>query len=80
MMLFLPDLINLSKMDAILGDTDKFLELGDLSFDDTQRTESKQQKRFLELYKSKLIIEGDLWIYSSNWSAETENVWITKNS
>ena len=45
----------LSKMDAILGDTDKFLKLGDLSFDDTQRTENKLQKRFLELYKSKLI-------------------------
>ena len=45
----------LSKMDAILGDTDKFLKLGDLSFDDTQRTENKLQKRFLELFKSKLI-------------------------
>ena len=45
----------LSKMDAILGDTDKFLKLGDLSFDDTQRTENKLQKRFLGLFKSKLI-------------------------
>ena len=45
----------LSKMDAILGDTDKFLKLGDFSFDDTQRIENKLQKRFLELYKSKLI-------------------------
>ena len=45
----------LSKMDVILGDTDKFLKLGDLSFDDTQRIENKLQKRFLELYKSKLI-------------------------
>ena len=45
----------LSKMDAILGDTDKLLKLGDLSFDDTQRTENKLRKRFLEFYKSKLI-------------------------
>ena len=45
----------LSKMDVILGDTDKFLKLGDLSFDDTQRTENKLQKHFLELFKSKLI-------------------------
>ena len=45
----------LSKMDAILGDTDKFLKLGDLSFDDTQRIENKLQKRFLEFHKSKLI-------------------------
>ena len=44
----------LSKKAAILGDTDKFLRLGDLSFDDTQRIENKIQKRFLELYKSKL--------------------------
>ena len=44
----------LSKMDVILGDMDKFLKLGDLSFDDTQRTENKLQKRFLELFKSKL--------------------------
>ena len=45
----------LNKMYAILGDADKFLKLGDLSFDDTQRTENKLQKRFLELFKSKLI-------------------------
>ena len=38
-----------------LGDTNKFLKLGDLSFDDTQRTENKLQKHFLELFKSKLI-------------------------
>ena len=44
-----------SKMDAILGDTDKFLKLGDLSFDDTHRIENKLQKRFLDLFKSKLI-------------------------
>ena len=37
-----------SKMDAILKDTNKFLKLGDLSFDDTQKIENKQQKRFLE--------------------------------
>ena len=45
----------LSKMDAILGDTEKFLKLGDLSFDDTHRIENKQQKRYLELFKSKLM-------------------------
>ena len=45
----------LSNMDAIPGDTDKFLKLGDLSFDDTQWIENKLQKRFLELYESKLM-------------------------
>ena len=45
----------LSKMDAILGDPDKFLKLGDLSFDDTHRIENKLQKLFLELLKSKSI-------------------------
>ena len=45
----------LSKMDAILGDTDKFLKLGDLSLDDTYNIENKLQKHFLELFKSKLI-------------------------
>ena len=44
-----------SKMDAILEDTNKFLKLGDLSFDDTQKIENKLQKRFLELFRSKLI-------------------------
>ena len=44
-----------SKMDAILEDTNKFLKLGDLSFDDTQKIENKLQKLFLELFKSKLI-------------------------
>ena len=36
-----------SKMDAILEDTNKFLRLGDLSFDYTQKIENKSQKRFL---------------------------------
>ena len=44
-----------SKMDAILEDTNKFLKLGDLSFDDTQKIKNKLQKRFLELFRSKLI-------------------------
>ena len=42
-------------MDAILEDTNKFLTLGDLSFDDTQKIENKLQKHFLEIFKSKLI-------------------------
>ena len=42
-------------MDAILEDTNKFLKLGDLTFDDTQKIENKLQKRFLELFRSKLI-------------------------
>ena len=42
-------------MDAILGDTNKFLKLGDLSFDDTQKLENKLQKRFLELFRRKFI-------------------------
>ena len=42
-------------MEVILGDTGKFLKLGGLSFDDTERTENKLQKYFLELFKSKLI-------------------------
>ena len=44
-----------SKMDAIMEDTNKFLKLGDLSFDDSQKIENKQQKRFLGLFRSKLI-------------------------
>ena len=36
------------KMNAILDDTNKFLKLRDLSFDDTQKLENKLQKRFLE--------------------------------
>ena len=47
----------LSKIDAILWDTDKFLKLGDLSFDDTHKIENKLLKRFLELFKSKLILK-----------------------
>ena len=44
-----------SKMDAILEDTNKFLKLGDLSFDDTQKLENKLQKPFLELFRRKFI-------------------------
>ena len=46
-----------SKMDAILEDTNKFLKLGDLSFDDTQKLENKLQKRFLELFRRKFILK-----------------------
>ena len=46
-----------SKMNAILEDTNKFLKLGDLSFDDTQKLENKLQKRFLELFRRKLILK-----------------------
>ena len=42
-------------MDAILEDTNKFLKLGDLSLDDTQKIENKLQMRFPELFRSKLI-------------------------
>ena len=45
----------ISKMNAILDDTNKFLKLGDLSFDDTQKLENKLQKHFLELFKRKFI-------------------------
>ena len=67
MILFLPHLIKvagvvilnkayyLSKMDAILGETGKFLKLGDLTFHDTHKIEKKLQKCFHELFKSKLI-------------------------
>ena len=41
----------IGKMNAILKDTDKFLKLGDLSFDDTQKLENKLQKRFLESFR-----------------------------
>ena len=43
-----------NKMDAILEDTNKFLKLGDLYFDDTQKLENKLQKRF-ELFRRKFI-------------------------
>ena len=44
-----------SKMDAILEDTNKFLKLGDLSFDDAQKLENKLRKHFLELFRRKFI-------------------------
>ena len=45
----------IGKINAILEDTNKFLKLGDLSFDDTQKLENKLQKRFLELFRKKFI-------------------------
>ena len=33
-------------MNVILDDTDKFLKLGDLSFDDTQKLENKTTETF----------------------------------
>ena len=45
----------IGKMNAILDNTDKFLKLGDLSFDDSQKLENKLQKRFLELFRRKFI-------------------------
>ena len=45
-------------MDAILEDTNKFLKLGDLSFNDTQKLENKLQKCFLELFRRKFILKG----------------------
>ena len=69
----------LSKMDAILGDTNKFLKLGDLSFDDTHRTENKLQKHFLELFKSKFISK-EIYEFIRPVGSATENIWITKNS
>ena len=43
-------------MNVIFDDTDKFLKLGDISFDDTQKLENKLQKRF----RKKKYIEGGL--------------------
>ena len=45
----------IGKMNAILDDTDKFLKLGDLSFDDTLKQKNKLQKCFLELFRRKFI-------------------------
>ena len=68
----------ISKIDAILGDSSKFLKLGDLSFDDTQKLENTQA--FPWDIQKKIYIEGGLWIYSSSRLAETKDVWIAKNS
>ena len=46
-----------SKMDAILEDANKFLKIGDLTFDDTQKLENKLQKHFLELFRRKFILK-----------------------
>ena len=45
----------IGKRNAILEDTNKFLKLGDLSFDNTQKLENKLQKRFLKLFRRKFI-------------------------
>ena len=45
----------ITKMANILGDTTKFLKIGDLSFDDTTKLGIKLQMRFLELLKKKII-------------------------
>ena len=45
----------IGKMNTILDDTDKFLKLGPLSSDETQKLESKLQKRFLGLIRRKFI-------------------------
>ena len=45
----------IGKMNAILDDTDKFLKLGNLSFDDTQKLGNKLQKCFLKLFRRKFI-------------------------
>ena len=58
-------------MDASLGDTSKFLKLGDLSFDDTQKLENKLQKRFFELFRRKFISKE---VYEIIRLAETKNV------
>ena len=66
-----------TKIANILDGTTKFLKLGDLSLDDTHKLEIKLQKRFLELFKKKIISRE---VYNpSHWLSETKNVWITKN-
>ena len=45
----------ITKMITILDNTTKFLKIGDLSFDDTQKLEIKLQKQYLELFKKKFI-------------------------
>ena len=45
----------LAKWMLFLEDTNKFLKLRDLSFDDTQKLENRLQKRFLELFRRKFI-------------------------
>ena len=59
-------------MNAILEDKDKFLKLGDLSFDDTQKLENKLQKRFSRVIREKIHIEGGLRVYSSSRIADPE--------
>ena len=44
-------------MDAILEDTNKFLKLGDFSFDESQKLENKLQKRLLELFRRKFTLK-----------------------
>ena len=69
----------IKKMATILNDTAKFLKLGDLSLDDTHKLEIELQKRFLELFRKK-VISREVWVNPSHRLAETKNVWITKNS
>ena len=45
----------ITKMATILDDNAKFLNLVDLSLDDTDKLEVKLQKRFLDLSKKKLL-------------------------
>ena len=46
---------HITKMVTILDDTTKFQKIGDLSFDDTHKLEINLQKRFLDLFKKKII-------------------------
>ena len=45
----------ITKLATILDDITKFLKLCDLSLDDTHKLEIKLQKRFLVLFKKKII-------------------------
>ena len=45
----------ITKMATILDDTTKFLKIGHLSFDNTNKLKIKLQKRFLEFFKKKFI-------------------------
>ena len=45
----------ISKMNTILEDTNKFLKLRDLSFDDTQKLENKLQKNVFSTYSEESL-------------------------
>ena len=51
---------DIPKMATILVDTTKFLKIGHLCFDDTQKMEIKFQKRFLELFKKNASLEKSI--------------------